>query len=298
MGKLPGPISIDAIKKGALSDPEHQKKEIIEYVEWQLNKASESMKSVVHLEKMKSEVVFGEEHVVWDVHTDEPGRWWVITHPTNLYSQYEFPSLDYTLSFHLGVTARVAARQSKKAPDERKDRLRSTWRRWENAAEALDLAKETEDFQSIGMMCREALIELIKSLQPEIPSVPQKEPPKSADFLGWSEMAITHFAAGQRNKHIRSYLKATSKETWHLVNWLTHTSKASLYEAHLVHDAVASLLSIFSIVVVKGAAQGPGECPKCKSYRVVSVFEPELDLEHPYVNFCESCGWNTYDEKA
>lgn len=37
---------------------------------------------------------------------DDDGRWWVITNPTNLYSHYEFPSADYTLSFHIGVVAR------------------------------------------------------------------------------------------------------------------------------------------------------------------------------------------------
>jgi len=298
MDDLPGPISLEAMQKGAIADPEHQKKSITEYVEWQLNKGSDSEQRVTHLEKIKSEVVFGEEHTAWDVHTDEPGRWWIIISPTNLYSQKEFPSLDHTLSFHIGVTARVAARQAKKAPDERKDRLRSTWRRWENAAEALDDGKESEDFQAIGMMCRETLLELVKSLQQEIPPPPEDRKPKAADFIAWSDLVISHFAAGQRNKHIRSYLKTSGKETWHLVNWLTHTSKASLYEAHLAHDATSNLLAVFSLVVVKGEGQGPDTCPKCKSYRVVSVFEPDLDSAHPYVNLCESCGWNSYDEQA
>jgi hypothetical protein len=298
MDELPGPISLEAIKKGVISDPHHQKKDIIEYVEGQLNKSAETEQRVTHLEKIKSEVVFGEEHVAWDVHTDEPGRWWVITAPTNLYSQKEFTSLDYTLSFHVGVTARVASRQAKLAPDERKDRLRATWRRWENAAEALDEGKEPEDFQSIGMMCRETLLELIKSLQNEIPEPSAENKPKAGDFIGWSDLIVVNFASGQRNKHIRSYLKTSAKETWHLVNWLTHTSKASLYEAHLAHDATANLLGIFSLVVVKGEGDGPEACPECKSYRIVSVFEPDLGLEHPYVNLCESCGWNTYDEQA
>jgi hypothetical protein len=298
MSELPGPVSLGAIQQGVISNPEHQKNNIIEYVEWQLNKGSDTEQNVTHLEKMKSEVVFGEEYIVWDVHTDEPGRWWVVTSPTNLYSQTEFPSLDYTLSFHVGVSARLAASQAKKTPDERKDRLRSVWRRWENAAEALGESKEAEDFQAIGMMCRETLVDLVKSLQHEIPEPSKEKKPKAADFLGWSDLIIAHFAAGQRNKHIRSYLKSSAKEAWHIVNWLTHTSKASLYEAHFAHDAIANLLSTFSIAFVKGEGQGPDVCPKCKSYRVVSVYEPDLELEHPYVNLCESCGWNSYDEQA
>jgi hypothetical protein len=46
----------------------------------------------------------------WDVHTTGD-RYWVITNPTNLYSQQLFPSMDYTLSFHVGVTARMVARR-------------------------------------------------------------------------------------------------------------------------------------------------------------------------------------------
>jgi hypothetical protein len=41
---------------------------------------------VVHLEKAASELVGPVRHDIWDVHC--PGsRWWVVTEPTNLYSQ-------------------------------------------------------------------------------------------------------------------------------------------------------------------------------------------------------------------
>ncbi len=165
---IPKPASIAAIQKVALKEPDHQRGEITDYVEWQLNKGAATQYKVVHLERMKSEVVFGTEYVAWDVHTDEPGRWWVITRPTNLYSQHEFPSLDYTLSFHVGVMARVGARDAKRAPPSRKDRLRSTWRRWETATDALDLAREAEDFQAVGMRCRETLVSLAKALQNDV----------------------------------------------------------------------------------------------------------------------------------
>src|ERR1700722_20048749 len=62
--------------------------------------------TVKHLEKVASESIFGQQMDGWDVRTDK-NRWWVITNPTNLYSQELFPSLDYTLSFHVGVTTRM-----------------------------------------------------------------------------------------------------------------------------------------------------------------------------------------------
>src|SRR5438552_358232 len=60
---------------------------------------------VQHAEKVTTEHVFDRDYDCWDVHT-QGDRYWVITSPTNLYSQRYFPSLDFTLSFHVGVTAR------------------------------------------------------------------------------------------------------------------------------------------------------------------------------------------------
>ena len=91
------------------SDKEAQ--EIKEYVEWQAH----GEENVLHAEKVASERIFGREHDVWDVHTDKE-RWWVVTGPTNLYSQTLMPSLDFTLSFHIGLMTRVAARRK---PEER-----------------------------------------------------------------------------------------------------------------------------------------------------------------------------------
>lgn len=292
----PKPVSLGAIQKGAIQDPEHQRDRIAEYVEWQVNKGTNNNHKVVHLERMKSETVFGTEHVVWDVHTNEPGRWWVITEPTNLYSHHEFPSLDYTLSFHIGVTARVASRDAKAAPRTRKDRLRSTWRRWENAAEAIDTAREAEDFQAVGMKCRETLVDLAKALQRDVEVPEGREKPKAADFVGWFALISHHYARGPRNEHVRSYLNANSKETWQLVNWLTHTSKAALHEAHLALDATSNLLAMMSLVVMHAEASPPATCPRCNSYRLVAVYEPDLGIDPPYVNLCESCGWNSHDQ--
>jgi hypothetical protein len=281
-----------AVQQVSFQAPDHQRHEISDYVEWQVNKGADTNYKVVHLERIKSEVVLGTEHVVWDVHTDEPGRWWVVTGPTNLYSQEAFPSLDYTLSFHVGVMARVAARDAKRAPTTRKDRLRTPWRRWETAAEAIDFAQEAEDFQAVGMRCRETLVSLAKALQKEVELAPNAEVPKAADFVGWSVHIVDQFTRGPRNERIRSYLKSVCRETWQLVNWLTHTSKASLHEAHLALDATSNLLGAFSLVVISAEADAPSTCPSCGSYRVVSIYDSEIGRDPPYVNLCESCEWN------
>lgn len=294
-----GPISLAAIQKGVIADAEYKKKEIVEYVEWQSNKGRKKRDkkvAVVHLEQMKTEHVFGREHVAWDVHTNEEhGRWWVITNPTNLYSQHEFPSLDYTLSFHIGICARVASKDHHKAPSETRDRLLSSWRRWEGASEAQTLAKEPEDFQAVGVLCRETLIELVKSLQGQIEDVALPAP-KAADVVAWIELIINFFAPGDRNRHIRSYLKATAKETWQLANWLVHTGNASAHETQLTVDATGNVLMTFGTVLMKGEAKAPDTCPSCKSHRIYSVYDPDAGQPNGYVNVCEACDWNSFEE--
>jgi hypothetical protein len=43
------------------------------------------------------------------------------------------------------------------------------WRLWEGAVESYDTAEEAEDFQAVGMKCRESLIQFVRSLaKPEM----------------------------------------------------------------------------------------------------------------------------------
>jgi hypothetical protein len=88
--------------------------DIARYFESQSSKDTKGPAYVEHLELVKSETVFGREYKVWDVHATD-GRWWVVTNPTNLYSQEHIPSLDFVLSLHVGLMARVASRDSRRA---------------------------------------------------------------------------------------------------------------------------------------------------------------------------------------
>jgi hypothetical protein len=61
---------------------------------------------LIHIEKSASERVGSVPHEIWDVHATS-GRWWVITNPTNLYSQDDFRSRDEALTFHVGLAVRM-----------------------------------------------------------------------------------------------------------------------------------------------------------------------------------------------
>jgi len=123
---IPQPVPSTALGRLKVrQDAEHEQRHVREYIECEAPD-----EKVVHLEKVASERVFDRKHDVWDVHTDR-ARWWVITAPTNLYSQNDFPSLDYILSFHVGLMARVAARTQKdaRADSAERERLLTPWRR-------------------------------------------------------------------------------------------------------------------------------------------------------------------------
>src|SRR5665213_1355472 len=61
--------------------------------------------TVEFVQKVYSETVLNVRHDVWDVHTNVD-RWWVITEPTNLYAQEQFPNMDLALTFHIGLCLR------------------------------------------------------------------------------------------------------------------------------------------------------------------------------------------------
>src|SRR5437867_1196870 len=187
---IPGPVPAAALNKTVLNRSEREAKEIREYVELESTE-----EKVTYLEKITTERVLGRKLDVWDVRTSGE-RYWVITNPTNLYSQELFPSLDYTLSFHIGVTTRMMARPRGAANREQQDRLAAAWRRWTQAAEAIDKADEAEEFQSVGVRCRECLLALVRGIATDSMVPAGQKKPKAGDFIHWSELIANTIASG------------------------------------------------------------------------------------------------------
>lgn len=293
---LPTPPSVDSLREMVLGRSEREEREIIDYFEWQSNKGIDGPATikVQHLEKMKSEMAFGRKYVAWDIHATD-GRWWVITNPTNLYSQTEFPSLDYLLSFHIGLMARIAARDSRKSGNPNKHRFAAAWRRWEQAAATIDNATEAEDFQAVGMKCRECMLAFVRSAPDYIELPEGVAHPKRGDFTQWAELIANWAVPGQHLKDIRAYLKQVSNSAWQLANWLTHTSNALVIDAELTMDATHHVLEVFSTAVIRKESERPDKCPQCGSYQLSSFYVPELEPDPPYVTVCKGCGWESVE---
>ena len=169
------------------------------------------------------------------------------------------------------------------------------WRIWEQAADALDSAEEAEDYQAIGMRCRETLIRMVRALaKPSM--VPNGEvAPKRSDFVNWSLLIANTVAGGQHNDAIRAHLKAIAKSTWELVNWLTHASGAKRIDAVFVSDATRTVLDNFGTATIRHESGSPEQCPECGSYAVEVEFDPDL-MPDPYFSLCQHCGWERQEK--
>ena len=133
-------------KKELIDTQDRERQQIVDYL------ASQAPDEIIeHLEKVKSERVLGRWIDAWDVHTNQH-RWWVITAPTNLYLQSQFPSLRNRVVVSRGVNGpEWASGQDRTARPEQAARFAKAWRAWEQAGEALAEADEAEEFQAVGV---------------------------------------------------------------------------------------------------------------------------------------------------
>jgi hypothetical protein len=266
----------------SMETPEHERREIETYVRSQSGPDLE----IEHMEKLASEYVLGTQYDVWDAHTNE-GRWWVITNPTNQYSQQQIKSMDVALSFHIGLWERVQGREGRNLMN-RDRRVHALLRRLDVAVESLDRAKEVEDFQAVGMRLRELLLTLTFSMSELIQTSDDTATLlKAADFKGLANIYARSVAVGKSSAELRSLLKATSEETWKYVSHLTHARNASVEDAHIAVRATQAVIEMFLKAVVRVQRGIPERCPVCTSYRLTLVRSKDGSS---WVKLCEACG--------
>ena len=287
---IPSAIPVEALSGLVLFErDEKSAEEISAYVEKQ-----SPGERVTHAEKIMTQRVLGRKYDGWDIRTNK-ARLLVITSPTNLYDQKLFPSLDYTLSFHIGLMARVMAREEPKAGVLEQMTLPAAWRRWEQAGQALNEAEEPKDFQSVGMRCRECLVAMVRTLAlPEM--VPKNtEPPKQADVVGWCALIADRVAHGSSADRVRGYLKAVSKSGWELVSWLTHAHGATRADGLMAHELTQHILTLFGTAMLRYRQGIPDRCEACGSYKFeLWADEPSVPLKPR----CQACGWMKNENAA
>lgn len=269
--------------------PEHESRRISDYVNTQSPKDDEA----TLVQKVGTRRVMGRVHETYDVHCEQ-SRWWVITEPTNLYSQDDFPQAEQALIFHLGLGLFLAERSRAELPEGDEEPVSGSWRRFKQALADMDDADEAEDFQAVGIKCRDALLAAVRDHMGADWVGEVEDPPKVSDFKGWGAIFAERLAEGR----VRSYVKALVERTWDLSVWLQHNSDATPDDAELVLNATGHLLSTIGRLLHRRNHGDPERCPRCGSYRldddIEVVDEPESGMLESTI--CGACGWQTDQE--
>ena len=281
------PIPAETLAKYALDRDVHSENDITRYVELQAQG-----EVVEHVEKVKTEIVLGDSYHVWDVTTDK-GGWWVITNLTNLYSKQHFVSLDYTLSFHVGVMMRIRSR-SRRPSSEEPSPFEEVFRRQQQAQDRHDRAVEAEDYQAVGMQLRECLLALIGAVRRRTQFEPVGAAPQDANFIEWSNLLTDSLCSGSQNQSLRQHLKHCAKETWQLVNWLTHAKNADKTASAIAIHSCDTVVTHLVEVLHRERTKSVEQCPVCNSRNIRSHFDPQIGEDGDYYVSCGVCDWDSH----
>jgi hypothetical protein len=106
---------------------EQERKHVLDYM------SGQACDETIELaQKVYSEQVNTVRHDIWDVHTNR-ARWWVVTNPTNLYSQDQFPNMDLALTFHVGLCLRIPKSERPSLSELEVEPLIACWRALDDA---------------------------------------------------------------------------------------------------------------------------------------------------------------------
>lgn len=272
--------------------------DVKKYVEWQ----SQDKCKVLSAKTEHTFKDLGVEVRVWNVKTDIDGSWWVVEGdnvPMNLYSQdaYYFGA-DEVYSFHMGLMERMNASQEKYNPEDfvhgvtlGAEIAPQLMRKLKSVALLIDTANEIEDFQSIGVQCREILIELGNHIY-ESNMAGTEEQPKASDFKKKAELFTRFYLTGSENSDYRSIIKKLTESTWDYACKITHSSTATFYEASTCVMLCTSLVGLYENITQKVFDPiSQYKCITCKSKRLAidSDISDDDGIVQTLFLKCEEC---------
>lgn len=254
---------------------------------------------ITFAQKVYSENILGHVHDVWDVHIDQD-RWWVITNPTNLYSQEQFPNMDIAVTFHVGLCLRIPRSEKPKRSDASVEPFAVSYRQIADANESLSHAQEVSDYQAVGVRCREILLAFTDAAQIVLPWLSEEPKPKRADFKAWMDHVCNCAFPGATHENRRHLLKTLLDSAWKFDNWLTHSKTSTWHDAEAAFHTTENALTICISAIIRLARGVPDQCPNCGSSRLSPEFAPDPDnpedlWERPA---CDRCGWKGKETRS
>ncbi|APS29580.1 hypothetical protein ABRP72_09625 [Pectobacterium carotovorum] len=259
---------------------------------------SQNLENIKNMQVEQTFNDLGFEVNIWNVRTKNDGNWWVAEGenvPLNLYTQNEyFFSADEAYSFHLGITQRLQVRHHtdfKHVIDELPldiDMLRSISRRLNASAVSLNSINAPEDIQSIGLVCRESMVELAAHLYKSHEDILKKEDIKAADFKNICKVIIGLYAAGKRNSSLRKYCRSTIESAWDISAETVHSSNKNFPDAKICLLLTCTAVSLIQNLFLKFIGfDSEIKCPNCHGLNT-EIYESEEDSQLHIV--CCECG--------
>ncbi len=261
--------------------------EVTEYFQWQ----APDLK-VEFLQKVYTERVLDHNHAVWDVHTDKD-RWWVITNPTNLYSQEQFPNMDLAVTFHVGLCLRIPRSERQQLSDLPIEPFASCYRLLAEAHETRSQAEEVADYQALGVRCREALLAFVGVVQVVMPWTSAEVAPQKANLKEWADHLCEVSMSGATHKERRHLLKTQLEAAWRFTNWLTHSQSSKWHDAEAAVSSTEHAISLATSAVIRFVRKVPDQCPSCGSHRLSPErgWNPEFPEDAWERPVCTKCDW-------
>lgn len=248
--------------------------------------------TVTFIQKVYEENIINHIHAVWDVHTNKD-RWWVMTNPMNLYSQEQFPNMDYAVTFHVGLCIRIPRSEKQKATDLPVEPFAGVYKELSDAQDSLLTAKNVADYKAIGVKCRETLLTFVGVTQTVLPWTSTEEKPQRANFKAWVDHICTVILQGQTHEHRRKLFKSMLDSAWTFDNWLTHSASSHIRDAEVAIDVTGMGVQMCMTAIIHHLRGVPDECPVCHSQslspeRGFHTSNPDVMFERPT---CDDCGW-------
>src|SRR5690606_10964402 len=122
--------------------------------------------------------------------------------------------------------------------------VKSISRRLNRAAQSLYEIAGIEHIQSIGLTCRESLIELAAILTEANPIVLTDNNLKAADFKVISKAVIAIYAHGKSNSNLRKHSRHMAEMAWDYSSEIVHSPNKKIPDAKICLLFTCSIVSI------------------------------------------------------
>lgn len=237
----------------------------------------------------------GTEVNVWNVKTSNEAYWIVEGEvaPMNLYTQNaNYLSADEAYSYHMGITQRLNNNFQKnfkhiidEIPLDIKQ-IKSINRKLNMAAEKLSFELEPEEFQAIGLICRESLIDLGNELSNRSPEIIKDRGIKASDFKSIANEFINLYIPDESNSELRNYSRKIVDIAWSYNSAIVHSPNKTYPDVKIALLFTSALVSLFENLFLKYIGfDNELACRECGS-KNIELFEGENET---LIAVCKSC---------